>query len=87
MSEEAEYDRDNDPWRNEPHIIINGKKLNLAETMTLRVAMGSFAMSLQDGLGDDAHGKTMTGNYLYHINSIHKHMFDLKPVHTEKVGG
>lgn len=39
--------------------------------MTVRVAIGAFAMDLQaDGLGDDEHGKFMTRAYLDRINEI-----------------
>jgi hypothetical protein len=55
----------------EPSISINGVALTTAQAMTVRVALGSFTMSLQtDGLGDDEHGKAMTKNYLTAIRDI-----------------
>lgn len=47
----------------EPHITINGRVLNVGQTMTLRVALETFLMTLKDGLGNDAHGERMTRNY------------------------
>jgi hypothetical protein len=49
----------------EPAITINGVALTTAQAMTVRVALGSFALSLQaaDSLGEDEHGKAMTKGY------------------------
>ena len=56
----------------EADITINGQKLTAAQAMTIRVALGSFALSLQsDGLGDDEHGAAMTEGYLTAIRDIH----------------
>ncbi len=56
---------------NESHITINGKSLSVAQSMTVRVALNDFAMSLRsDGLGDDDHGKAMVEGYLKAINEI-----------------
>jgi hypothetical protein len=55
----------------EPTITINGVTLTTAQTMTVRVAIESFAMDLQSGvLGKDAHGKAMTKGYLARIAEI-----------------
>lgn len=49
---------------NEAEIKVNGSPLSVAESMTLRVAVSSFLMSLQsDGLGDDETGKAMCEGY------------------------
>ena len=40
----------------EPCIMINGKMLTSGESMTIRVAIESFALTLKDGLGDDKLG-------------------------------
>jgi hypothetical protein len=32
----------------EPHIIINGQPLTIAQAMTVRVAIGEFLLTLQD---------------------------------------
>lgn len=49
---------------NEPRITINGTVLTVGQSMTLRVALGSFMAQLQqEGLGDDVHGKAMTQAY------------------------
>jgi hypothetical protein len=45
--------------------------------MTLRVAIESFADSLvNEGLGDDDHGKRMTTAYLDRINEIRKPLYE-----------
>jgi hypothetical protein len=54
----------------EPSITINGHTLTVAQAMTVRVAIGAFAMDLQDGMGDDDHGRAMTEGYLIAIRSI-----------------
>lgn len=57
---------------NEAAIIINGHRLTTAQSMVVRVAMGSFALSLQanDALGDDAHGVAMRAGYQGRIREI-----------------
>lgn len=56
---------------NESSVTINGHKLSQAQSMTLRVAVGAFIMSLQtEGLGDDPHGKIMTDAYLDRLAEI-----------------
>ena len=63
-----------DTW-NEAEITINGVRLSTAQAMTIRVALGSFALSLRsDGLGDDEHGRAMTAGYLHAIGEIHRRM-------------
>lgn len=52
-----------DVW-NEPIITINGTTLTIAQAMTVRVALGSFILSLRSGLGTDEHGKRMTEAYM-----------------------
>ena len=60
-----------DEW-NEPAITINGHPLTVAQAMTIRVALGSFAMDLRThGLGDDGHGQAVTQGYLAAIRDIH----------------
>lgn len=56
----------------EPMIIINGKLLTVGQAMTVRVALGAFAVDLQDGLGDDDHGKEMTAGYKARLSEIFK---------------
>ena len=60
----------------EPEIIINGFKLTVAEAMTVRVAMGSFAISLapEDSLGSDTVGKGIRAGYISAGNSIQSYM-------------
>ena len=47
----------------QPIITINGFRLTTGQAMTVRVALGSFALGLVDGLGDDEHGQAMTKAY------------------------
>lgn len=54
----------------EPAIIINGVRLTTGQAMTVRVALGSFAMSLNDGLGDDEHGRQMTAAYRERLREL-----------------
>jgi hypothetical protein len=51
----------------EPQIKIGLTDLSVGEAMTLRVALESFLMGLQDkhALGDDEHGIRMRDGYIY----------------------
>ncbi len=58
-------------------IVVNGMTLTYAESMTIRVALESFAAELiANGLGDDSHGKAMTKAYLKNINSVRGYMYE-----------
>lgn len=60
----------------EADIVINGTQLSYAESMTVRVALESFAAHLHDnGLGDDEHGIAMAGLYLKNIRSVRELIF------------
>ena len=60
----------------EPQIIINGQQLSVGEALTVRVAIESFATTLNvEGLGSDAIGESMTGRYLARISDIRKKMY------------
>lgn len=55
----------------EPSIMINGSRLSEGQAMTIRVALNSFARSLQDdGLGDDKHGREMAAAYAKRLNEL-----------------
>lgn len=57
---------------NEPTIVINGITLTTAQAMTVRVAIGNFAIGLQNGeLGNDEIGRGITAGYLAAVKSIH----------------
>jgi hypothetical protein len=59
----------------EPEIIINGITLSEAESMTVRVAVQNFAISLEkSGLGEDRHGQVMTQAYMANIDRINDFM-------------
>lgn len=59
---------------NEPAITINGWPLTQVQAMTVRVAIGSFAISLAEGLGNDEHGKAMTKGYMACVTDITRMM-------------
>lgn len=58
---------------NEPEILINGENIGPGCSMTIRVAIECFASCLiENGLGDDEHGKLMKKSYLERINDIRR---------------
>jgi len=55
----------------EPIITIWGHELSIGQSMTIRVAIESFASDLmENGLGDDDLGKRMTEEYMKRIEEI-----------------
>lgn len=60
---------------NEPIIAINGVVLSKAEAMTIRVAVGNFALDLNNGLGDDETGIAITQGYKNQIRKINVLMY------------
>lgn len=55
----------------EAEISISGVTLTEGQSMTVRVAIQTFGMTLQDdGLGSDRHGKAMAKGYLDRIAEI-----------------
>lgn len=62
---------DAQPIWTEAEIIINGRRLTHAESMTVRVALESFAGDVaRKGLGEDHLGQALTAGYLARIQSI-----------------
>jgi hypothetical protein len=61
-------------WPPEPIITVNGTALTIAQAMTVRVALETFAMSLADGLGPDEASKAIAEGYLSAIRSIRQLM-------------
>lgn len=59
----------------EPIITINGTQVTNAMAMTIRVAIESFSARLQDGLGEDLHGKSMVRLYNDRIQEIRDLIF------------
>lgn len=60
----------------EPTITINGHELTTAQAMTLRVALETFAMSLQEDVcGLDEAGKAMGTLYMARVREIRALMF------------
>lgn len=59
----------------EPEIVINGHRLTIAQSMTVRVALGSFTSSLiENGLGEDKVGKAICEGYLEASGQVTKIM-------------
>jgi hypothetical protein len=56
----------------EPTIVINGVTLSEAQAMTVRVAIGSFAISLNDGLLDGPDLRGISEGYKRCIDDIHR---------------
>lgn len=55
----------------EPLITIWGKELSISQSMTIRVAIESFASDLMhNGLGDDEICKKMVAGYMQRIEEI-----------------
>jgi hypothetical protein len=54
----------------EPKITVNGTELSEAESMTVRVALGAFAVDLRGGLGDDELGFQICNGYNRCLNKI-----------------
>lgn len=60
----------------EPLITIWGKELTIGQSMTIRVAIESFALDLsQNGLGNDEQGKRIVEGYLKNIEEIRSIIF------------
>ncbi len=56
---------------NEAHITVNGVPLTMAQSMTLRVALGYFSIGIHsDGCGNDEHGKILSELYLKAADEI-----------------
>jgi hypothetical protein len=52
---------------------IEGVELTFSQSMTVRVALETFAMSLRsEGLGDDRTGRSIAKNYLARIDEIRR---------------
>lgn len=64
------------PLFSESLITINGVTLDNRMSMTIRVALESFATDLwYNGLGDDPHGKIILDLYMKRINEIRSIMY------------
>jgi len=60
----------------EVKITINGYPLTLAQSMTFRVALESFASDLSsNGLGNDVDGMELAKLYLMRTNEIRQLMY------------
>lgn len=54
----------------EPEIVINDRPLTFAECMTVRVAVSSFAIMLQDETHRAGIGERLAANYAHHVGTI-----------------
>lgn len=60
----------------EPLITIWGKELSIGQSMTIRVAIESFASELMsNGIGDDEMGRKLDKAYLQRIKEIRDLIF------------
>jgi hypothetical protein len=59
----------------EPKMTVNGHLLTPGQAMTVRVALGTFAITLEgNGLGDDETGKAICAGYLARIAEVNAMM-------------
>ena len=56
----------------EPNITINGVPLTFAEALTLRVAIGNFAISLSDPTFRRDVGEVLARNYAERLDAIQR---------------
>lgn len=63
----------------EPDIVINGRALTFAECMSVRVAIGSFRLSLQDREICAGIGTVLACNYDHHLASVERTMLSPEP--------
>lgn len=61
----------------EPAITINGQPLDVGQSMTVRVAIETFAMCLEDGMMDDANDKALVAAYRARIVEIRRLMHNV----------
>lgn len=62
----------------EADITINGQTLNFAESMTLRVAISCFLMSLTSEEGRTLLGPIADG-YVVHLGNVQTYLFKNQP--------
>lgn len=58
----------------EPDITVNGRALTFAECMAVRVAVGSFRISLTDPEMRAGIGEPLAGNYDHHLATVERTM-------------
>ena len=64
----------------EAMVVINGHYLTYAESMTLRVAIASFLISMvEEGIGDDEIGISMAKNYIKNASDIQSFIMEEVP--------
>jgi hypothetical protein len=66
----------------EPDIIVNGRALTFAECMAVRVAIGSFRLSLTSPSLREGIGEGLASNYDHHLANVEQTM--LKPALVRK---
>jgi len=58
----------------EPDIVVNGRALTFAECMSVRVAIGSFRITLSDPEFRAGIGEQLAGNYDRHLSAVEQTM-------------
>jgi len=58
----------------EPDIVVNGRALTFAECMAVRVAVGTFRISLTDPEMRAGIGEPLAGNYDHHLANVERTM-------------
>lgn len=66
------YDRESG-WI-EPDIVINGRTLNFAESMAVRVAVGSFRLTFSSATMREGLGPDLADNYDRHLGNVERMM-------------
>lgn len=66
--------KDADSGLVEPDILVNGRALTFAECMAVRVAIGSFRISLTAGSLRAGLGEMLADNYDYHLAVVERAM-------------
>jgi len=63
-------------------MTVNGHRLTVAESMTVRVALESLASHMsEDGLGDDETGKAICAGYIRSVRSIRAKSYNYTDTH------
>lgn len=66
--------KNNETGWNEATIVVNGRELTFAESMSVRVAVGHFRMWLNNADTRAAVGVALTEGYNFHLRSVEEQM-------------
>jgi hypothetical protein len=67
----------------EPNITVNGRALSFAESMTVRVALSSFRISLSDAAMRQGIGERLATNYDTHASRVEQLMLLNQPARCD----